>query len=191
MVGLISTGNAFKGNFQNMPLNSPSGCEPMYCVYDKDGNVLRDEVGSWEQGSLKAEIAIDATDPLPPELNEGEYAVRCSIDIRLGISPDAKKFRDRHGLAEKKSNSPKTHVNSTLSEEQKRIVMIASCIHGWHDLPGEDANGNPCLFKYDEQAAIDLVKSYPVMIDMVTNFLGDLKKFEAPFQKAAHKPKSG
>ena len=39
MVGLINTGKAFKGNFQNMLLNSPSGCDPMYCIYDADGNV--------------------------------------------------------------------------------------------------------------------------------------------------------
>ena len=91
---------------------------------------LRDEVGTWEQGRLAAEFAFDATDPIPPKVNPGEVAVRCSIDVRLGLSPDAKKFRDRHGLAVKKSTGPKTHVNASLSDEQKMIIQYASCIHG-------------------------------------------------------------
>ena len=61
---------------------------------------------------------------------------------------------------------------------------------GWHDLPGEDEDGNPCLFKYDEQAAIDLVANYPVLGEMIFNFLNDKKKVRSPFPESGNASKN-
>ncbi len=180
MADFKSLNEAFKVGTARLHLNSPSGASPMYLITDKDGNT-EPVAGTWASGVKSDREGLFADDPVAPACPQGKTIAPCVLIIRNTISPDSERFLKARGLDPEAEADPKSkNRNTELSNMEKNVMMAASCIVDFENIPMfDEKTGDTGVMPFTEENAIQLMRDHDIAITQIRLFVTDKKKFES------------